>query len=161
LISGVKPSRGGFRAFGLARPLWLQNDPTWVGELGVAGVTDLARPTSRRGRPLANAGAALAVLVLAALASDAWGQSQRPPDTEQAKPAQQPPAIDQRGTAQSPARSSAPAPPHSSQIYFSERPHRLHRKVMKSGLVSLTSCPATIMSVPQSRHAGSSPVSNG
>ena len=106
-------------------------------------------------------GAALTVLVLAALASDAWGQSQRPPDTEQAKRAQEPPAIDQRGAAQSPARSSAPAPPHSSQIYFSERPHRLHRKVMKSGLVSLTSCPATIMSVPQSGHAGSSPVSKG
>jgi hypothetical protein len=53
------------------------------------------------------------------------------------------------------------AEPHSSQTYFSERPHRLHRKVMKPGLVSLTSCPATIMSVPQSRHAGSSPVSKG
>jgi hypothetical protein len=53
------------------------------------------------------------------------------------------------------------AEPHSSQIYFSDRPQRLHRKVMKPGLVSLTSCPATIMSVPQSRHAGSSPVSKG
>jgi hypothetical protein len=38
---------------------------------------------------------------------------------------------------------------HSSQTYFSDRPQRLQRKVMKSGLVSLTSCPATIMSVPQ------------
>ena len=54
-----------------------------------------------------------------------------------------------------------PAEPHSSQTYFSECPHRVHRKVMKSGLVSLTSCPATIMSLPQSKHAGSSPVSKG
>jgi hypothetical protein len=54
-----------------------------------------------------------------------------------------------------------PAEPHSSQTYFSERPHRVHRKVMKSGLVSLTSFAATIMSVPQSKHAGSSPVSKG
>jgi hypothetical protein len=54
-----------------------------------------------------------------------------------------------------------PADPHSSQTYFSERPHRVHRKAMKSGLVSLTSRPANIMRVPQSGHAGSSPVSKG
>jgi Integrase core domain len=42
-----------------------------------------------------------------------------------------------------------------------DRPHLLHRKLMKSGLPSLASCPTTIMSVPQSRHAGSSPVSKG
>ena len=45
---------------------------------------------------------------------------------------------------------TAIAEPHSSQIYFSDRPQRLHRKVIKPGLVSLTSCPATIMRVPQS-----------
>ena len=58
-------------------------------------------------------------------------------------------------------RPAGPAEPHSSQTNFSDRPHLLHRKVMKSGLASLTSCPAIIMSVPQSRHAGSSPVSKG
>src|SRR5216684_5420296 len=45
----------------------------------------------------------VALIILAVLASDSWGQSQRPPDAEQTKAAQQPAATDQRGTAQSPA----------------------------------------------------------
>jgi hypothetical protein len=50
---------------------------------------------------------------------------------------------------------------HSSQINFSDRPQRWHRKLIKSGSVSLISCPASIMTVPQPAHAGSSPVSKG
>jgi hypothetical protein len=57
--------------------------------------------------------------------------------------------------------SCGPAEPHSLQMYFSDRPQRLQRNVMKSGLVSRTSCAATTIRVPQPRHAGSSPVSKG
>lgn len=45
----------------------------------------------------------IALTFLAAFASDSWGQSKRPPDAKQTQSTTQPPAADQRGTAQSPA----------------------------------------------------------
>jgi hypothetical protein len=51
--------------------------------------------------------------------------------------------------------------PHSSQIYFSDRAQVVHRKMMKLGLASLTSWPATIMTAPHSAQTGFFPVSKG